>query len=75
MANYIKNNIVRKMERSHEIPLEATFERVWEQIELLKSPAIFESFLRNTLSKDFFWFRTDKGIKVKKRAQYCIGKS
>lgn len=46
-------NIIRSKRQNRMIPAEATFDRVWEQMELLKSKSSVKMFLERSISNNF----------------------
>lgn len=50
---FIDNRILRFKNQSRMIPAEATFHRVWEQMELLKSSSSLKFFIERSISNDF----------------------
>ena len=49
----LPNRIIRLKRQNRMIPAEATFNRVWEQIELLKSKSSVKMFLNRSISNNF----------------------
>jgi len=49
----IDNKILRFKNQKRMIPTEATFDRVWEQMELLKSKSSLKFFIEQSISNDF----------------------
>lgn len=49
----LDNGIIRFSRQNRMIPVEATFNRVWEQMELLKSESSVKMFLEKSITKNF----------------------
>lgn len=69
----ISNNIIRR-KYPVEIPVESTFERVWEQMELLMSEETLKRFLQNNIKNKFFNLNLDPVLIAREECKSKIGK-
>jgi len=52
-SSYVLPNKFTRIKKNRMIPAEATFDRVWEQMELLKSKSSVKIFLEKSISRNF----------------------
>lgn len=73
MGFVIANTIIRMKLDTRRIPVEATFDRVWEQMALLLSQNTLKKFIERNIKNDFFGLKLEPILKTRTENNIKLG--